>query len=98
LFCGLDKKGDAMKNWVEITISLDHERKQETVRAEIPDLDDYHGKMSVYGVLEPRLWGLSERVARLLAARGPKSPRYGPNGTDDDGEVEGRLEAVRGGE
>jgi hypothetical protein len=94
-----------MKNWVEITVSLDHERKQETVRAELPDLSDYSGKMSVFGVVQPRLYDLCERVSGRISRKPAVLGRYQPSDQEDDGGINlpvygdpGALSFVEGGE
>jgi hypothetical protein len=94
-----------MKNYVEITVQLEG-HDPVSVRAPLPDLSEYRGKMSAYSAIEPRLWGLCERVADVLASRGVISGAQGtivrgpdsrlvlPEGTDkqDNGWV---LSSVR---
>jgi hypothetical protein len=76
-----------MKNYVMISIHLEgHDAV--SVRAQLPDqlpdLSDYHGRMSIMGVVEPRLWGLCERVADVLASEGVISGAQGTLGREHD--------------
>lgn len=63
-----------MRNYVEITVSLNGGTTVETMRAELPDLAGVDGRMSVFGIIEPRLSPLCKRLCEQVAdaiGRGP---------------------------
>jgi hypothetical protein len=63
-------------------VSLNGGTTVETMRAQLPDLAGVDGRMSVFGIIEPRLYELCEQVA-VAIGRGPV--QWWSDHQEDDG-------------